>query len=246
LVPNDARLRFVHEPEILGTGGGIRNAWRNTADEPLLTMNGKLLFAPELQRALELHRDSDAIATMLLKPMPAGDTFSAVEIDSEGQVRRMLGEPTNVQGDLRRMMYTGVQILSPRAFRDLPENGCVIRHSYRNWLARGERVMAVVDPASFRDAGISPRHYWQANQSLLQAQEPWPGIHPDQHQNVVAPDVHVPSSTAVHQCAIGAGANIAPNLRLERCIIWPNATVTQNLTDTIVLPNGAQVAVPQP
>ncbi len=123
LVPSDSRVRFVHEPEILGTGGGIKNAWRAHSDEPLLTMNGKLLFAPDLAALVRVHEQSGAIATMVLKPMPSGDAFSAVELDADGRVRRMLGEPANAPSNLQRAMYTGVQLLSPRAFRDLPDNG---------------------------------------------------------------------------------------------------------------------------
>src|SRR5690242_16831338 len=50
--PEGTQLRFIHEPEILGTGGGVRNAWSATSQEALLAFNAKLVFAPDLQRAL--------------------------------------------------------------------------------------------------------------------------------------------------------------------------------------------------
>src|SRR5438270_13996922 len=40
--PAGARLRFVHEPNILGTGGGVRNAWRPQDGEDFLVVNAKL------------------------------------------------------------------------------------------------------------------------------------------------------------------------------------------------------------
>src|SRR5436190_20338773 len=42
--PADVALRFVHEPMILGTGGGVRNAWQPAAGEDFVVFNAKLLF----------------------------------------------------------------------------------------------------------------------------------------------------------------------------------------------------------
>jgi mannose-1-phosphate guanylyltransferase len=73
VTPGDVQLRFVHEPEILGTGGGVRNAWRPIDGETFLVMNGKYVFAPDIAGALRVHRDSGALATMILKPAVVGD-----------------------------------------------------------------------------------------------------------------------------------------------------------------------------
>jgi NDP-sugar pyrophosphorylase family protein len=48
-------------------------------------MNGKVLFAPDLEAALRVHEQSGAIATMLLKPLRADESFGAVEIDDDGR-----------------------------------------------------------------------------------------------------------------------------------------------------------------
>ncbi len=119
----------------------------------------------------------------------------------------------------------------------------MIRQAYLHWLARGERVMGVVDSASLRDAGITPKHYWEANQALLTGAEHWPGITPDIHQNVVASDVVMSPGTHVTRSAIGAGASIGANLTLDGCVIWPNASITTNLTNAIALPDGTLLAI---
>ena len=73
-VPTGMTARFVHEPKLLGTGGGLRHALTALIDEfgadddtPILVMNGDILFWPELERALAVHRRLGAVATVVLR-----------------------------------------------------------------------------------------------------------------------------------------------------------------------------------
>lgn len=243
LQPQNVTLRFVHEPEILGTGGGLRNAWEPIDGEDFIVVNGKLLFAPNLDHALAVHRETGAIATMVLRPLAANDSFGAVEIDGEGavgQVRRILGEPANASEPLRRMMWTGVQILSSRAHRDLPEHGCVIRETYRRWIDRGERVIGVVDEAPWRDLGVTVRHYIEGNLSLVR--KPWPGLSTSClcAKGLCDESAEVAPRAVVCDSVIGAGAYIAPNVRVERSVVWPNARVTSDLVDGVITTRGVR------
>jgi NDP-sugar pyrophosphorylase family protein len=174
--PRGTTLRFVHEPHILGTGGGVRNAWHPVDGEEFVVWNAKLLFEPDLARALEVHRQTDAIATLVLRELPAGSSFSPVEVDAEGRVLRIRAEPR--AGATRVRMFTGVQILSARAHRDLPLDGDVFEHAYLPWLARGEYVASVSDDAPWMDVGVALRHYADANVALANAALRWPGITP--------------------------------------------------------------------
>ena len=243
--PSDARLSFVHEPQILGTGGGVRHAWQPIDGETFIVMNGKLLFAPNIAGALRLHRESRAIATLIVKAVPAGDPLAAVEIDSEARVRRLLGQPAlaTTNPALQPTMYTGVSLLEARAHRDLPENGCLIRDAYRHWIDRGERVMAYIDTASFRDVGMSLWHYWEANMALLTGAEHWPGIEPDGAGVVGLQAAQVGPGAQLRHTAIGSGARIENGVRVENCVLWPNARVLANLENAIVLPNGQTLAI---
>jgi NDP-sugar pyrophosphorylase family protein len=235
--PSGVNLSFVHEPEILGTGGGVQHAWQPIDGETFLVMNGKYVFAPDIAAALRVHRETQALATMIVKSVAPGDPLGAVEIDADGRVRRLRGEgPAN--GPLLPTLWTGISLLEARAHRDLPERGCMIQDAYQHWLARGERVMAVVDPASFRDVGMSHWHYWEANMALLNGTQGWPGVAPDAAANLIADTAQVPASARVRECSIGAGASVADGLTLERSVIWPQTRVSQDLTNAIALPTG--------
>src|ERR1700759_4919134 len=90
VAPGDVQLSFVHEPEILGTGGGIRNAWQPIDGETFLVMNGKFLVPPAVAAAFALHRASGAIATMILQPRPAHDRLAAIEYGPDGRIWRIV------------------------------------------------------------------------------------------------------------------------------------------------------------
>jgi mannose-1-phosphate guanylyltransferase len=245
--PNDLHLQFVFEPEILGTGGGIRNTWgRPEAGETFLAMNGKYVFAPDLRAALREHRERKAIATMVLTHAPGVRGFGDVEIDAEGWVRRFRrAQPAAAERtDLRPMFYTGLALYSERAFRDLPQNGDLITDAYAGWVARGEPVLGYVDPGVCRDAGMSLWHYWEANEALLNGNVHWPGIVPSTKHGICDPEAELGAGAQIVRSAIGHDAVVAPGVRVTDSVIWPGAHVTDDVTRSIVLPGGLTLAVP--
>lgn len=241
--PAHARLTFVHEPAILGTGGGVRNAWQALGPQPgeeLVVMNAKLVFAPDIARALEVHRQSGAIATMVLRALPAGTSFAAVEHEADGRIRRIRGLPSASHGALAPAMWTGVQILSARALPDLPPDGDIIEHAYLRWLERGEHVQGVLDAAPWVDVGVTLAHYLEANLALASGALRWPGITPVAG-SLVASDARVPSEAQLSAVVLGSGVTLEPGARLERVVAWPNARVSHVLRDAVVTTSGATV-----
>ncbi len=237
-VPPSVRRVVSVERELLGTAGGIASALagleavstRMDDDEPLFVMNADVLFAPNLEAALALHRSNGAYATMVLRSDPRAATLGPVDIDGSSRVRRLLGAPVLDDGTLERMMFTGVHVLSARAVRDLPARGCVIRQGYRRWIDRGEIVMGLVERAPFRDLG-TPREYLAAHLDLLRGTVPWPGI--DAANVLVDPAASV-GGAELSECVVGAGARVAPGVRLERAVVWPGAVVREPGADVIL------------
>lgn len=175
--PEGLTLAFSHEPEILGTGGGVRQAREHFGDAegPVVVMNSDTIFAPDLGRALEVHKREGAIATMVLRSTDEPERWGSVEVDGSGSVRRILGEPVGVDEDLQKFMFAGVHILSAQAFDDLPEQGCIIRHSYRKWLGQDAVVMSIVDDSPWSDVGTLEA-YDQVNAAFANGTLTWPGI----------------------------------------------------------------------
>src|SRR2546425_12373897 len=73
------KLQYVHEPVILGTSGALDNARRLLEGDTLVVINGKLITDLDLKAALETHRRTTALATLVLKENPKRERFSVVE-----------------------------------------------------------------------------------------------------------------------------------------------------------------------
>src|ERR1041384_3138829 len=87
-----ARFPSVEEPVILGTSGAIGNARHLLGGDAFVVINGKLATDIDLREALETHRSTEALATLVLRPNPARERYSTVEV-RDGLVKGFGGYP---------------------------------------------------------------------------------------------------------------------------------------------------------
>jgi mannose-1-phosphate guanylyltransferase len=241
------QLRFVHEPEILGTGGGVRNVWATLGTgtserDALIAFNAKLVFAPDLARALAVHRALGAIATLVLRPSPDDASFAPVWADDAGRVYAIRAAQPPRSG-LQRRMWTGVQILDRRAFADLPERGDIFEHAYLPWLARGELIASITDDSPWFDVGVTPRHYLDANLAFARGELSWPGLPPADDGLLIAPSAQVGPGTQLEHVVLGERTVVEPGAELRRVVLWPGARAGGVLHDAIVTTQGTIVSV---
>jgi mannose-1-phosphate guanylyltransferase len=170
--------------EIQGTGGGIRGLARFLRDsDPFVVVNGDILFAVELQSVVAAHRASGAAATMVLLPMPEGETFAAVECAPDSSVRRIAGIGPGGAGEkLASWHFSGVHVMSPAVLDAMSPAGPedINRQVYPRMLERGLRVHGAVVRAYWSDLG-TPSRYLAAQRDLLFGQVPverFPGASP--------------------------------------------------------------------
>lgn len=238
-----ATVTILREPVLLGTGGGIRAALPLLDDDDdVLVMNGDILFAPDLARAVVAHRAHGAIATMVVRDDANAATLGAIGIDAEGVVRRLLGTP---DPGLHTTMFTGVHVLSSRALREVPEEGCIIRKSYRSWIDRGEIVAGVVETAPFRDLGTK-HAYLEGNlnpPSLPLSDAARAGgkrsePNPPRDRNRIGGEVRMGKGVRLIDVVIGDGATIADGVTLERVVVWDGVHVESTASDAIITARG--------
>jgi NDP-sugar pyrophosphorylase family protein len=244
LCPAGIDLRFAREPVILGTAGGVRNAWRPQPDEDFVVMNAKLLFAPDLTRALAIHRQHGAIATMLLKPLLPGASFTPIYLESDGRIHSIGRDAPAAGISQTPYMFASVQILSARAWRDLPEQGDIINGAYRPWLARGEVVAGVVDEGEWLDVGVTLRHYLEANLALATGRITWPGVTRQAGNLLLADSARLGAGSRLEQCVVGDHVSIAPGAVLCRTVVWAGVAVAGAWEDAILTTAGQIIRLP--
>jgi NDP-sugar pyrophosphorylase family protein len=154
------RLHYVEEPVILGTSGAIENA-RSLLDdgEDFVVINGKLATDIDLAAALDTHRRANALATLILRPNPARERYSVVHTQG-GLVTGFGGYPESDKAGDAPLMFTGIQVFSPRVFEHLPRG--VFSHSVTDVflpaIARGDRLAAHVAEGTWYELSTVRRY----------------------------------------------------------------------------------------
>ena len=237
-----ARIRYLRETSILGTGGGLKHALRlldpDHTDEPFLSLNGKLIFDVDLHALLAAYRRAAGVlGMMVVRHVPDALAWGAVQVDTSGpvpQVRDVLG-----QGEHR---FAGVHVTRPSVVRRLPDGeACMIRQGYLPWLRAGETVAAFVAGDGYFAEHSTPRSYLQSNLDLLAGPvlrfPPGalagvdPAVRVGPGAEIVAPmciaaGAEIGAGAVVGpQVVVGDGAVIEPGARIERAVVWSRARV---------------------
>ena len=166
-------IRYSWEPEVLGTGGGVKKAQAFFAGQPSLILNSDILIDLDLDDFFRYHRKKKGLATMALRPREAGSSYSSVVLDEDNRILKIETDASPRSG--ASFMYTGVQLLEPGFFDYLPANraACLIREGYQPALANQEKIFGYVYQGYWNDVGTF-ESYRQAENDLASVQVNWP------------------------------------------------------------------------
>jgi len=156
------------EPKILGTAGALDNARHLLEDDTFLIANGKIITDIDIAAAVKTHKDSGAIATMVLKPNLKREKFTIVEMEDGmvtgfGDFAKPLTEDEirDTEHEIETpVMFTGIHILEPRVFDYIPRGvySDIVPTFYNPALAKGEKIAAHVTDANWFELSTIPRY----------------------------------------------------------------------------------------
>ena len=250
------RIRYSHEPVILGTGGGIKNALAlldpEQTDEPIVSLNGKLIFDVDLTALLAAFQDAgDVLGMMVVRRTPDALDWGAVDVDTDRDppaVRDILGKG--------QYMFCGVHVTRPSVVRRLPDGeACMVRQGYLPWIQAGHTVAAFeVDDRAYFAEHSTPARYLASNLALLSSARlrHAPGI-----LTGIDPSASVHASAVIHEpvriaaravverdavvgpdVVVGHDAVIEASTHVERTVIWPHARARGDLRACVVTESG--------
>jgi len=218
--PPGMDVRYSLEPEILGTGGGIRAAADFLRDsDPSLVVAGDMLVDLDLRAAVARHRERRNDCTLLAcEDDPRRERFGTLGFDAGGRLVR-IGRGFDLGGEVGCGLFLGIRILSPGCLRDWPEAPCF--EDLRDWLAPRVRAGSCdvrVDALPSRQLLWQPvgtaEEYWTANF------EP-PAL---SYLDAIPGEAQATWSEET-DLIVGRGARIASGASLERVIVWPGEEV---------------------
>ena len=158
------RIHYSHEPVILGTGGGIKQAEPCFSGEPVLVLNGDTLFEIDLEALCQFHRQRKASATLVLRSDADAARWGVIEVADDDRIVRITGRGKPDACPTQSRMFAGIHILHPRLLRDVSKGKeSSIIDAYVAAIQRDELVLGYEMKGYWSDVG-TPERYAQAEQ----------------------------------------------------------------------------------
>ncbi len=224
----------VEEPRILGTAGALDNAKDHLKDEAFLIVNGKIISDIDIAAAVETHKRSGALATMVLKPNVKRERFTVVEtsdgcVTAFGDMARPLTEDQirDTEHEIAApLMFTGIHILDPRVF-DYIEPGVysdIVPHVYRPALERGETIAAHVTEGNWYELSTIPR-YLDISLAMMNGADVFEGANctlsesASIRDSVIWDNVTIAEEVSLYRTIIADGVSLEPGEHFENAAI---------------------------
>lgn len=228
-------LVYQHEPEILGTGGGLREALANFDEEPILVMNGDIFHNIDLESLHAFHVRSGNRVTLALHDFPR---FNMVGV-WDGAVSTFRGK--DVEKDQEILAFTGIHIVEPSIIEMIPP-GCFfhIIDLYEDLVRKGERIGYLrVDGALWEDIG-TPADYLELHGRLLSGENKQilPMMSVPSSPWLIGKGARVSSDVEFSGWGCVGNARVGSGVRLRNCVVWDNAVIEDDaqLENAIVIP----------
>ncbi len=237
------RIRYVVEPEPLGTAGAVKYAEEFLTDS-VVVFNGDVLTQVDLASVIRLHRERKAKATIVLTPVENPTAYGLVETDPQGNVKRFLEKPKadEITCDT---INAGIYVLEPETFDRIPANTnwSIERSYFPSLVERAETFVAYIDRGYWIDIGTRQK-YMQVHRDIMDGRYLAPPFSGASAMAWVAPGAKVEDGARIEgPCFIDEGATIKSGARIgpysvigQNChidekadisgsVIWPNSWI---------------------
>ena len=216
---DSASVRLLHEPVLLETGGGIKNAESALRDEPFIVYSGDILTDIDLQPLIDEHFAAGNEVTLALRDtgLARGVAFR------DGRVIDIAAK----HGHAGTHDFANLSIWNPTIFPRIPP---ATKISFIpvlvDWIAQGGRIGGVViNERKWFNIG-SRDGYLEVHRIIAQGGWRPEYVFARDWPTYVASDAAVdPSAQLLGFTSIGARAQIGAGTILEDTIVWPGAQI---------------------
>jgi len=147
-----------YEPQILGTGGAIKNVADFWDNQPFIVINADIVVDIDLKAVYSAHCSHHPLATLVLCDAPE---FNSVAVEQNKWITgfhppsNRIGRPSD-----SLMTFTGIQVLEPQVLDYIPDNTFYSSiDAFKKILSDGKQLRAYITPGdSWQDVG-TPQSY---------------------------------------------------------------------------------------
>lgn len=237
------KFNYIKETELSGTAGGVKKCqFFFDKGEDFIVMSGDILTTADIDKAVEIHKASNAIATIGVKEIPHEyvSHFGVVVTDEDGYITEFQEKPS-VEEAKSNLINTGIYIFNYKIFDYIPENEfCDFAKNVFPKLLKERAINTFVVDEYWNDIGT----IGQYKQSI---QDVFNGVCQIDHDRIidtnlgsyVCGDSKIPSTIRfVGNTVVGNNCKLGEYIKLENCIVLDNAEIKtgSELTDCVVIP----------
>jgi len=189
-----------------------------------------VLLDIDLSDVIRLHREREAVATIVLTPVPDPSNYGLVETGQDGRVQRFIEKPKPEQVTCNTI-NAGIYILEPKVLDYIPE-GELFMFEYQVFpklLEHEQPFYAYIWPGFWRDIGTAAM-YLEANLDVLAGRlnllDRLPQERGDKFDETAQIDM---LSVVDPSCTIKAGAQIINSVVSRNCYIEERARIENSV-----------------
>lgn len=221
--PFGVKIHVSEEPEILGTGGGIRKTRWFWGLEPFIVVNGDILTNIDLSLAYETHQKRGDLVTLVLHDFKR---FNQIKVGAHQDILDISSERRT-----GRLAFTGIHIMNPSVLDHIPPDRffCILE-CYRSLILANRPLRGhLVHGHYWRDAGTI-ESYIEANRETLNGAPFLLGRECRIHDHARLKDWAV----------LGDRVSLEKDAEVARSILWGNVIVRKGVKviDSIVASAG--------
>jgi mannose-1-phosphate guanylyltransferase len=237
---------YVTEDVPLDTAGGIRNAAAalrgSGPEDPVVVLNSDILSGHDLGAQLDLHRKTDAAATLHLVEVTDPSRFGVVPTDESGRVTAFAEKTPD---PVTNRVNAGCYVFRREVIGQIPAGRrvSVERETFPGLISSGQLVMGYRESAYWLDVG-TPAAFARGSCDLVLGRLPSPAVPGPAGPALVLTDAEVaPDAPVSGGTVVGAGASVGAGATVSGSVLFDDASVGEGavVRDSII-GRGAVVA----
>jgi NDP-sugar pyrophosphorylase family protein len=166
------QVQYSEEPEILGTGGGMRHAASLLGDDPFVVLNADIIIDIDLRDVIATHANHPDTVATLVRPLGGNDPHTPLAIAADGRLTGIIKAhhppspssqqtPTHQHTNISTQChYTGCMIGTRALIDQLPPTGpsCLVKNGLQPLLDAGAYIATHYHAGPWTDVG-TPKRY---------------------------------------------------------------------------------------
>src|SRR5215467_4692676 len=231
------RIRYAVEASPLGTGGAFKNAEEHI-DSTTVVFNGDVMTSIDLSAVIQLHRERQAVATIVLTPVDNPSAYGLVETNTDGWVQRFIEKPGPNEITCNTI-NAGIYLLEPSVLQYMPKGEAYSfeRGLFPTLLENKERVLSYTLNDYWIDIG-TPKKYLEVHHDILSKRFLSKRAAPNlldraslpagswvDERSIIDADVKISAGVRIENSVIGRNCRIDEGAQIVDSVVWSGNTI---------------------